>query len=62
MQPDDEVYRRRALAARVVTLAVSLELALASAVELHVHEGTIDIAPIPAQLRRWADSIQRTRR
>ena len=54
-RPDDPVDRRRALAAHVTTLAVRLELAVASAVELGVHEGTVDMAVVPEQMRRWAE-------
>ena len=59
MHPDDEVYRRRALAARVATLAPAVDRAIAGCMDLHA-----PIPPeaydMPAIFQRWADQIERT--
>jgi hypothetical protein len=57
---DDRIRRRRALAARVVTLAGSVEIAVAGALELGCRTPPAILA-MPPELRRWAAQIQATR-
>jgi hypothetical protein len=58
--PDDPIARRRALAARVATLAGSVEIAVAGALELGCRTPPA-IIDMPPELRRWAAQIERTR-
>jgi hypothetical protein len=60
-RPDDPIHRRRALAARVATLAGSVEIAVAGATELgcRIPPAVINMPP---ELRNWATQIQATRK
>jgi hypothetical protein len=60
MQPDDPIRRRRALAARVATLAGSVEIAVAGATELGCRIPPA-VFNMPPELRQWAAAIERTR-
>ena len=60
MHVDDPIARRRALAARIATLAGSVEIAVAGAVELGCSTPR-SIHDMPPTLRRWAAQIERTR-
>jgi hypothetical protein len=60
LTPDSTQARRRALAARVTTLAGSVEIAVAGALELGCRTPPAILA-MPPELRRWAATIERTR-